>query len=293
MKWLFLSGSNVSNQISITSIPSQIGGRYGQNMILHPKNDSLYVFGGNGVDSKANLGDFNDLWVFSLYNLEWYSLTGNTTDVNQVGIFSSPGIIRSREDADMVYLPNDSLIIFGGYNNEWLNDVWMISNLRVCNTSQYGLNCSNCTCQYGICYDGILGNGLCLSCNPTSYGINCNNTCSCTSGYCLEGIYGNGSCIVTSSSSSSTPSSSSSTSSSSTPSSSSSTSSSSSSTSTSSTTSTSSSTSSSKSSSLSSSSTSSSSTNASTSSSSSSNSNSMKICNISLVLGLLSFFWLF
>uniref|UniRef100_A0A6B2LAH3 EGF-like domain-containing protein n=1 Tax=Arcella intermedia TaxID=1963864 RepID=A0A6B2LAH3_9EUKA len=70
-----------------------------------------------------------------------------------------------------------------------------------CIPGYYGSVCSSpCTCQNGICNDGLNGDGLCFSCHDGYYGRDCDMVCTCQNGtcdastglclYCQPGYYG-------------------------------------------------------------------------------------------------------
>jgi len=42
-----------------------------------------------------------------------------------------------------------------------------------CEPKNFGANCKSCTCQYGVCNEGILGDGTCNSCFANYIGANC------------------------------------------------------------------------------------------------------------------------
>lgn len=72
-----------------------------------------------------------------------------------------------------------------------------------CPTSTYGIQCLPCSCSpaFGVCSDGITGNGSCSACFPGRYGQLCENACSCpvsNMSQCLDGISGTGECVCSS-----------------------------------------------------------------------------------------------
>ena len=79
--WTCISGSNETNQPGIYNnrdVPSinNIPGSCYQTISWNITTTNLFEFGGNGIDTKKQSGDLDDLWKFNLLNLEWIWISG-------------------------------------------------------------------------------------------------------------------------------------------------------------------------------------------------------------------------
>jgi N-acetylneuraminic acid mutarotase len=173
MNWKYISGSTLGNQWGSYTGPYTIGGRNEFSLVYHP-NEFLIVFGGFGFDSNGLNGPENDLWAYDFNSANWAFLNGGQV-TQQNGSYTSPTKIGSRSTQNMVLLPNNSLIIFGGTsydkigNYGKMNDMWRIDMAKVCNVGYYGIFCNNsCSCVTGTCNNNVLEN---YSCTPSSSSI--------------------------------------------------------------------------------------------------------------------------
>lgn len=63
-----------------------------------------------------------------------------------------------------------------------------------CHGGFFGENCgSKCSCQHGVCTDGVLGDGQC-TCDGGYIGELCASPCTCVNGVCDDGRLGSGTC---------------------------------------------------------------------------------------------------
>ncbi len=70
-----------------------------------------------------------------------------------------------------------------------------ISTITECEAGHFGMKCEPCTCQYGGCNDGRLGDGKCHDCDDDAFGWNCQFICDCNENQlCDDGLNGLG-CI--------------------------------------------------------------------------------------------------
>ena len=96
---------------------------------------NLWLFGGSGFDANGNLGDLNDLWVFSTFTDQWAWMGGSST-VNHSGVYGTLGtpatgnIPGSRGSAVSWSDTSGNFWLFGGegyYSTGTagaLNDLW-------------------------------------------------------------------------------------------------------------------------------------------------------------------------
>ena len=96
---------------------------------------NLWLFGGYGFDANGNLGDLNDLWVFSTFTDQWAWMGGSST-VNHSGVYGTLGtpatgnIPGSRGSAVSWSDTSGNFWLFGGegyYSTGTagaLNDLW-------------------------------------------------------------------------------------------------------------------------------------------------------------------------
>lgn len=105
------------------------GGRYGAISWIDASGN-LWLFGGNGVDSKGVLGYLNDLWKFDPKagtSGEWTWFAGSDVLANKVDSANNP----QPRDAGMGWVsPAGDVWLFGGIGNDskgntqFLNDLW-------------------------------------------------------------------------------------------------------------------------------------------------------------------------
>jgi N-acetylneuraminic acid mutarotase len=100
------------------------GGRTGQSALINAAQQTLYIFGGSGLDTKGANGDLNDLWGFQA---GLWALLGGSATVNQSATANFPGARYGQASA---MDGSGKLWIFGGNgidangNAHYLGDVW-------------------------------------------------------------------------------------------------------------------------------------------------------------------------
>lgn len=97
---------------------------------------SLWLFGGEGLDSTGAYGDLNDLWQYSPSRGEWTWMGGSDT-VNATGVYGTQGVAAAanapgaRFGPDTWTDPTGHLWMFGGWSNlgpnQHFNDLWEYS----------------------------------------------------------------------------------------------------------------------------------------------------------------------
>jgi len=121
-KWYFLNGHVLVDYAANYSTLGEgyPGGRQYSGLVVLP-NDSLILFGGYSQQAFY----LNDIWRYDLLANQWFFMNGNQTK-NAGGDYSTSGngYPGSRYGLSLIKLLNDSLILFGGYNGLYLNDVW-------------------------------------------------------------------------------------------------------------------------------------------------------------------------
>jgi N-acetylneuraminic acid mutarotase len=135
-KWAWFSGSNVVNQRGVygtvgqASLANVPGARSGAMSYIDSAGD-LWLFGGYGYDSAGNLGELDDLWMFSAGKWTWIS---GASVINPKGIYTTvggPGIPGGRQLGAFWVDSTSTIWQFGGYgydaagNLGLLNDLWL------------------------------------------------------------------------------------------------------------------------------------------------------------------------
>jgi N-acetylneuraminic acid mutarotase len=98
---------------------------------------NLWLLGGAGYDSAANLGELNDLWEYSLTSGQWTWVDGSNTpnapsEYGFQGSISATAAPGARYSASSWIDASGHLWLFGGAgygttNNGYLNDLWEFS----------------------------------------------------------------------------------------------------------------------------------------------------------------------
>jgi N-acetylneuraminic acid mutarotase len=135
-KWTQLSGSNLVDkpgvygtvgQAAVGNVP---GARSGAMGYIDSAGD-LWLFGGYGYDSGGNLGELDDLWMFSAGKWTWIS---GANVINAKGVYTTVGGagIPGGRQLGVFWVDSTSTIWeFGGYgydaagNLGVLNDLWL------------------------------------------------------------------------------------------------------------------------------------------------------------------------
>ncbi len=156
-QWTWVSGSNVCSQFGVAGA-WQGAGIYGTKGVADPTNvpgarfaasgwsdssGNLWLFGGEGSDSRGYLGPLNDLWRFSKGMWTW--MAGSNLD-NQFGTYGTQGTGApgntpgARTGASPWTDAEGNLWLFGGLGNDkdgvrceqtlvcQLSDLWRFSN---------------------------------------------------------------------------------------------------------------------------------------------------------------------
>ena len=139
-EWTWVGGSDIANPTGVygtqgvtasTNVP---GARSGA-VSWKDANGKLWLLGGHGYDSRAALGELNDLWAYSPSSGEWTWVGGSNT-ANASGIYGSEGTTAAtslpggRDGASAWTDSKGNLWLFGGYGYDSngtlgnMNDLW-------------------------------------------------------------------------------------------------------------------------------------------------------------------------
>lgn len=116
------------------------GGRAGAMNWTDPAGN-FWLFGGSGVDATGTFGYLNDLWEFNPSTNEWTWISGSSTVpveyAGQPGVYGTLGVPAAgntpggRQQSAAWIDSNGKLWLFGGEENEALNDLWVFDpNIR-------------------------------------------------------------------------------------------------------------------------------------------------------------------
>ena len=167
-EWTWESGSDLGNQVGIygtqgVATTTNTPGARDSAMTWVDSSGNLWLFGGNGIDSKKTWGDMNDLWMYSPVTKEWTWESGSDL-ANQPPVYGTEGVANAsnspgaRESAVTWTDSNGNLWMFGGYGNGangtsgGLNDLWKYSTVTHEWTWESGSNMatSSKTGVYGV-----------------------------------------------------------------------------------------------------------------------------------------------
>jgi len=147
LEWTWMSGSVTGGQAGTygtkgTADPANVpGGRYTAISWLD-SNGSLWLFGGEGLDSDSSWGNLNDLWEYDPATLEWTWISG-ASSIGGLGTYgtqdtpASTNVPGSRTGAVSWIDTKGQLWLFGGYGddsasaNRWLNDLWTFNPTKL------------------------------------------------------------------------------------------------------------------------------------------------------------------
>jgi N-acetylneuraminic acid mutarotase len=141
-KWTWVNGSKSTNKKGVygakgvAGLTNMPGVRYGSVLWMDTKGD-LWLYGGNGYDSRGTNGYLSDLWKFDVDANEWTWVNGsNLANRHSTGVYGTQGQSASnttpgdRESASAWRDNYGYLWLFGGYGYDssetlgWLNDLW-------------------------------------------------------------------------------------------------------------------------------------------------------------------------
>lgn len=137
-EWTWEGGSDLANQPGTYGeqgmpAPTNIPGARADAVSWIDANGNVWIFGGNGVDSKGTSGDLNDLWMYSRTTNEW-TWEGGSDLANQPSVYGTQGVaaqanIPSARDSAVTWTDaNGNFWMFGGEQNAALNNnLWMYS----------------------------------------------------------------------------------------------------------------------------------------------------------------------
>ena len=142
--WTWVGGSNTAGQpgvygnLGVPAPGNEPGGREDA-VTWTDGSGNIWLFGGNGVDSKGNQGALNDLWMFNLSTNQWVWMSGSSVLANSygwTGVYGNLGTPAagntpgSRIGAAGWTDKSGNLWLFGGEGLDandyegWLNDFW-------------------------------------------------------------------------------------------------------------------------------------------------------------------------
>jgi N-acetylneuraminic acid mutarotase len=175
-RWTWVSGgsgnnaSGVYGTLSTASASNVPGARYSASSWID-SSGKLWLFGGYGYDSAADLGALNDLWQYSPSSGQWTWFGGDGV-TNVPGIYGTLGTAATgdapgaRQAASSWMDSTGNLWVFGGVgydsNGEVgnLNDLWEYSPSSSQWTWMSGEDVANATAVYGTHGTASVGNVL-------------------------------------------------------------------------------------------------------------------------------------
>jgi|HubBroStandDraft_6_1064221.scaffolds.fasta_scaffold00079_48 hypothetical protein len=89
-----------------------------------------WLFGGYGFDSVGTLGVLNDLWKYSANEWTWMSgsdVSGAPGMYGTLGVAAPANVPGARANPVSWTDASGNFWLFGGYQGDWLNDLWMYS----------------------------------------------------------------------------------------------------------------------------------------------------------------------
>jgi N-acetylneuraminic acid mutarotase len=141
-EWTWMGGSSTLNEVAGgccrppvygdlgKPAPANIPGAREWAASWTDKNGKLWLYGGNGTISVGLGGWLNDVWVFDPAINEWAWMGGSNTLTNQsavrgtLGVFSAANTPGGRGNATIWTGSDGTFWLFGGFRNDWLNDLW-------------------------------------------------------------------------------------------------------------------------------------------------------------------------
>jgi hypothetical protein len=141
--WTWESGLNSGTEMGTygtegMAAPSNIPGSRSESVGWTDKSGNLWVFGGDGLDSKGTAGALGDLWEYSAGEWTWEA-GPNTANTNGIyGTQGTPSPVNSpgtRYEAVSWSDPSGNFWLFGGFGKDstmsinpgYLNDLWEFS----------------------------------------------------------------------------------------------------------------------------------------------------------------------
>lgn len=141
-QWTWVGGSNLANQggtygvVGTAAAGNIPGGRWGAASCIDPSGN-LWLFGGEGYDSRAIPGLLNDLWKYSGGQWEWMSGENISNFAGTYGTLgtASPGNVPGSRSAAIAWCDSaGNFWLFGGFGSGainsqgYLNDLWRFSS---------------------------------------------------------------------------------------------------------------------------------------------------------------------
>ena len=135
-EWTWIGGSNTPGQrgvygtLGVADLNNVPGARYGAS-IWNDSSGTLWLFGGEGIDSTGGGGILSDLWKYS--SGQWTWVGGSSLANVNVGVYGTEGVVSpsnfppEREAAFSRTDASGNLWLFGGNGQASLNDLWEYS----------------------------------------------------------------------------------------------------------------------------------------------------------------------
>lgn len=164
-QWTWVSGSKSANGSGVygqlgKAVAGNIPGARSNGAAWIDPQGNLWLFGGEGNDSKGSLGYLNDLWEYVPSTNLWTWVSGSDT-ANQPGVFGAQGTANSsnvpgaRDDVSSWIDNQGELWLFGGNGfdstgtQSYLADTWMFTPSTGFWTFQGGSPTGNSLGSYG------------------------------------------------------------------------------------------------------------------------------------------------
>jgi N-acetylneuraminic acid mutarotase len=173
-QWTWVGGSNTAGVSGVygtrgTAAATNIPGARSGAVSWTDTTGHFWLFGGNGIDSKGNVGYLNDLWEFTLSTKEWTWVGGSST-VGASGVYGTLGTaaaanIPGSREASVSWIDSSGhLWLLGGSGTlsdgtvGYMNDLWEFNPSTKQWTWVGGSSAANQSGLYGTLGTAAAGN---------------------------------------------------------------------------------------------------------------------------------------
>jgi N-acetylneuraminic acid mutarotase len=142
--WTWMGGNNTIDQAGVygtmgTPSVANIPGARSESAFWTDSSGNFWLFGGYGLDSSGNWGDFNDLWEFNPTANQWTWISGSSSlncNIGTSGSCGQTGVYGTLGTPAPANIPGDR--VGGAVWTDSIGNFWLLGGLGTDSTGNYG-----------------------------------------------------------------------------------------------------------------------------------------------------------